>query len=186
MSGKNVNKSEELYFIAKVESGWLKTFKNGKIKNNRTNRFAGYISNSGYLALAIKEKGKIHHILSHRLIYLIHKGKIPEGYEINHKNGIKADNRISNLEVVTPSENTIHSYKNGLQKSKPHSKKSKEHLSKLFSGENGSNAKLSNKDVIRIRKLHKNPYTAKQLSIKFGVGISTIGDIIWYRTFKKL
>lgn len=51
---------------------------------------------------------------AHRMIWEHVHGAIPEGMEINHKNGVKWDNRISNLELVTPSENCLHAYRTGL------------------------------------------------------------------------
>lgn len=41
----------------------------------------------------------------HRLIWLSVNGPIPEGMQINHKNQIPGDDKIANLELVTPSEN---------------------------------------------------------------------------------
>lgn len=48
---------------------------------------------------------KQHTIPLHRLLYLWSKGDIPEGYDIDHKNGISTDNRLENLEMVTHKEN---------------------------------------------------------------------------------
>ena len=41
-----------------------------------------------------------------RLVWFSVNGLIPEGMEINHKNHNPADDRIENLELVTPAENT--------------------------------------------------------------------------------
>jgi len=45
--------------------------------------------------------------MTHRLIYIMHNGDIEEGLEIDHKNGIKDDNRIDNLRLVTTQENAL-------------------------------------------------------------------------------
>lgn len=40
----------------------------------------------------------------HRLIWVYHYGPIPDGKTIHHINGVKDDNRISNLMLVTKRE----------------------------------------------------------------------------------
>ena len=51
----------------------------------------------------VKVDGK--QILVHRIIYEMHHGPIPEGMQIDHSNGVRDDNRIENLRVVTNAEN---------------------------------------------------------------------------------
>lgn len=51
----------------------------------------------GYL----KTKG----ILVHRLVWELFNGPIPQGFEIDHINAVKDDNRLVNLRLVTHSEN---------------------------------------------------------------------------------
>lgn len=51
---------------------------------------------------------------AHRLIWESVHGPIPSGMQINHINGVKADNRIANLELVTPAENVHHALTTGL------------------------------------------------------------------------
>lgn len=62
-------------------------------------------NNAGYFTVYI---GK--HVLVHRLVAMTFIPN-PEGKkEVNHKNGIKTDNRVENLEWVTRSENLAHRY----------------------------------------------------------------------------
>lgn len=48
---------------------------------------------------------------AHRLVWETFCGPIPAGMQINHKNGLRNDNRLQNLEVVTPSENAAHKFR---------------------------------------------------------------------------
>lgn len=52
----------------------------------------------------------------HRVIAEKAYGPIPKGYVVNHKNGIKNDNRPDNLEVVTRSQDRLHAWRTGLRK----------------------------------------------------------------------
>lgn len=71
---------------------------------------------SGYVCIALTLNGKQS---THRLHRIVAKLFIqnPEGKpEINHKNGIRHDNRVENLEWCTRSENTNHAIQTGLSK----------------------------------------------------------------------
>lgn len=91
----------------------------GKVFSTRTKRRMGYVTGEGYEAVRLKhDDGKETTMQSHRLIAstLIpndDKGKT----QVNHKDGDKLNNDVSNLEWVTPSENIAHAYDTGLNSS---------------------------------------------------------------------
>lgn len=78
----------------------------------------------GYMQVALYKEGKSKFFLVHRLIMLAFVGE--SDLQVNHKNGIKSDNHLQNLEYCTASKNTQHAYDIGLS-----SKGEKHYASKL-------------------------------------------------------
>jgi len=102
--------------------------------------------------------------MAHRLVWHHFFGLIPGGMCINHKNGIKDDNRPGNLEIVTYSENMSHAHKNRLLDQR---------------GERNPSAKLSDKEVEEIRKLYSTgEFLQVDLAQRYGVAFQTISKIV--------
>jgi hypothetical protein len=53
-------------------------------------------------------RGRKTHLI-HRLVYQTFIGPIPKGMWVNHKDGNKLNNHVSNLELTTPKQNHAHS-----------------------------------------------------------------------------
>lgn len=64
-----------------------------------------YCNNDGYLRIRCVVNNKLLQKMVHRIIYETFIGEIPNGYEIDHINAIKSDNRLENLRVVTHERN---------------------------------------------------------------------------------
>ena len=64
-------------------------------------------NSSGYRSVSLLGR---HSRLIHRLVVEAFIGPIPKGRQVNHKNGRKDDNRVENLERVTPLENVRHAH----------------------------------------------------------------------------
>lgn len=77
------------------------------------------VGKTGYERLTLFKGRKVFKKYSvHRLVAM-HFIPNPENKpQVNHKNGIKTDNRLENLEWVSKSENMIHAIKKGLHKPK--------------------------------------------------------------------
>lgn len=113
---KDINGFEGLYKVSSL--GRVKSLGNGKstCTNYKQERILkANIKKNGYVHIKLNKNGKRYYYSIHRLVadnFLInHENK----REVNHKDGNKLNNELSNLEWVTTSENQKHAYQKCLQ-----------------------------------------------------------------------
>ena len=82
-------------------------YEDGRVFSLNRNRFLKFIDKEGYKWVGLMNNDKKRKIIFvHRLVYEAFKGQIPEGLQIDHINGIRDDNRLINLRLLTPKENS--------------------------------------------------------------------------------
>jgi hypothetical protein len=104
----------------------------------------------------------------HGLVAAAFLGPRPERGEVNHKNGIKTDNRLENLEYTTRLGNARHAAVNGL----------------LRNGERVVGSKLTADNVRSIRALSAFGVPKRRIAKMFGIAHSTTQSIIDRRWWK--
>ena len=89
----------------------------GNVWSHNYNRWIkGHKNWAGYIRITLSKNGKAKSYSAHRLVALTYIENKDNKQYINHINGVKHDNRVSNLEWSTPSENTKHAWRNGFNK----------------------------------------------------------------------
>lgn len=135
-----------------------------KHKTKRTlekaKKLKGAKHGSGYTTVGLWFNNKAYSFLSHRVVWSFFNGNIPSNKEINHINGNKIDNKLTNLELVTHSENMRHAFLGG----------------KMLKGEKIYQSKLTEKQIIDIRKIKGS--TQKEIANKFGISRQQISKIL--------
>jgi hypothetical protein len=132
----------------------------GKIRNKRNLAIIEGGYNRRYLRAFKKD---IHRIIAETWM------PNPYNYpQVNHINGNKHDNRVSNLEWCTAAHNVKHSFITGLNKGPK-------------AGEDSNLSKLSDNQLKYIKSIHK-PYTkdysTRALALQYGVNESWLSNIL--------
>lgn len=121
------------------------------------------VNNCGYAVVRLYKNSKVKTHLVHRLVaaaFLLNdEGKL----QVNHIDGNKLNNDVSNLEWVTGSENCRHAIDSGLYE--------------VARGERRASSKLTSKDVLCILQRISEGESHKSIASDFPVTAKTIGKI---------
>lgn len=93
----------------------FKARSDGTIIGKRGRPIKGHIDRCGYREVLLSENGKTNNARVHRLMAETFIPNPDNLRDVNHKDGNKLNNDISNLEWSSHSDNIKHSYKNQLQ-----------------------------------------------------------------------
>lgn len=159
----NLGRFKSLPWIQKHSSG-SKFLKKEKIVPIREG-----VAFNGYSNVMLTKNGKQHSLFAHRVIAIAFIPNPKNKRCINHKNGVKTDNRIDNLEWVTHSENSRHSFANGLQLPKR--------------GIENHNSKITDIDVLKIRKRYLLGESSYKIWKTLDMSYTNVKDIIAKRTW---
>lgn len=98
---KSIKGYEGLYDLR--SDGLLYSHPRGTTKGGYT---YGSICGKGYLGVVLYLNGKRHTKRMNRLVWETFVGEIPKGYDVHHKNHIRTDNRLENLELIEDGEHS--------------------------------------------------------------------------------
>lgn len=159
---------EEFYAVS--DRGRVRRIKSAKgTKPNKILKLRPH--KQGYMTVVLYAGAKEtrQEIYVHILVTAAFIGQCPEGYEVNHRNGIQWDNDVRNLEYTTPGHNQQHAIRIGLRRPK--------------CGEDHPMVKLTNTQVTEIRNATG---THREIAEHHGVSKSTVGLIrrgkIWTKS----
>lgn len=182
---------EEKDFLAQVALGWFSVDQEGRIW--RHVRFVGSrVGNPSrpepvQIERAERSFSKYPKVMfwtlegrkavyAHRIVWMIlNHEDIPLGMEINHKDGQKNHNHPDNLELLTHSQNILHSFQVLGQKVKDQR------------GSKNTSAKLTEAQVLEIRSLwDQHRTTQTEIGRRFGLSQVSVSEIVLRKTWKHL
>lgn len=138
----------------------------GRVRNKKTRHVLSPAPHShGYRTIQLGRGNRyyVHHLVLEAFVCQRTKSQ-----EVNHRNGVKSDNRLVNLEYLTASDNQLHAVKTGLKK----------HGAKAFK------AKLEEWQVMVAALDVASGDSYSVVARKFDVSPATIRDIWKRRTWK--
>jgi hypothetical protein len=148
------------------DDGQVRSIVKGK-NGRKPGLISGKIGTRGYRVVSLRLNNNPSYHLVHRLVMAAFVGKCPDGLQVNHIDGNKLNNHISNLEYVTPITNLMHAL-NVLNKAESQPR-----------GEKHWKAKLTTESVREIRRLYAGGgILQREIAQMFGITNRAISDVI--------
>jgi Mor family transcriptional regulator len=144
----------------------------GNVRSIKIRYIKPSVDKDGYLKVSLSKENVAKQYFVHRLVGKSFLNNISNLPQINHKDGIKTNNKASNLEWSTALENLSHAYANGLKF--------------LNFGEENRFAKFTSEDILSMRKDRELGMSYRELSIKYNCEISNVRLIIRRKTWKHI
>lgn len=146
----------------------VKNSRNDTEKVWREKLLTGTVHTNGYLTVMMRRNGKNYRRFIHRLVLQAFVGPAPKGHECRHLNGVRSDNRLSNLVWGTKKQNIADKRLHGTQ----------------LSGEDCPASKLRHTQVVAIKWAIAAGVPQAKIARHFGVSSATINDIHRRRTWR--
>ena len=165
-------KKDKLFYKLFLE-GRFEVWDDGKIVSKSTNKRVGRLRDDGYVDICVIHKGKHIFFMAHRLIWIAFNGLIPKGVNPNHKNEVRHDNRLSNLELLTSGDNIGYSFKRSPEKT--------------LKGEAKPNSLFTHKQVRLYRKLYASgKITTKEIAALFNTTRVSAYQMVSRKTYRNV
>jgi hypothetical protein len=132
--------------------------KSGEVNSKRWNKPLGCFNSKGYKVCTLHYNKVRIQAKIHRIVWIDSNGIIPKGYVIDHINGIKSDNRISNLRLADSILNSRNR--------------------RNYSGINNPSAKINYLIANNIRKEYKKIKSYRKTAKLFNVSATLIAKIV--------
>lgn len=134
------------------------------------------VQNNGYMKITLRRNSAEQKTaLVHRLVAAAFIGEAGAGMQVNHKNGDKTDNRLANLEYITPAGNHAHGVE-VLGHAPLHP----------GTGSGHHQAKLREADVLEIRRLYACGAHPKDIAKRFHIVRTSVYPIVNRKTWRHI
>lgn len=156
---KRINEAHQEYYVSSE----------GLVFNSYKNVVKQFDNGKGYKYVVFRYGGKVKHEYVHRLVATAFLPRKNGCSEVNHLDGNKSNNSVSNLEWCTRNRNVQHAYDYGLAPQ----------------GTKKWNSKFSDSDLLLIFELREQGLLQREIALQLGVCQSTISAVLRGRYYRE-